>query len=123
MVMINNVQDLESLGKDSVAVISSGVGAKKKYEIARTALRKKLAITNFNPEIYVKKVEESMLKRKAERKSFLESRDKKAKAKKKDEVKKKDAKKLEVREGTKKQVYKKEKTVKGSEKDAIKGLK
>ena len=125
VVMINSINDLKSVKKGFVGVLSSKISSKKKYEMAKLIVKEKTEISNFNAEKFVEKIDASLKERKVKRKDFLKSRDKKAKVEKKEVKgkKKKESKSLEVREGTKKAVHKKQRSMKGTEKEAVKGVK
>lgn len=55
-IQINNLKDLEKLGKNDIAIIGN-IGKKKKLEIAKIAKEKKIEIVNMNPEKYLIKNE------------------------------------------------------------------
>ncbi len=52
-VKISNLKELEKVKKDEIAIIS-GVGKRKKIEIAKKAKEMKIEIYNLNPEIFLK---------------------------------------------------------------------
>ncbi|MBR9678685.1 MAG: hypothetical protein GON13_00260 [Nanoarchaeota archaeon] len=122
---VNSLKDLELVTKDSIIVISSRMGLKKKYELAKKLVDKKVRVANFDIVKFIKDSDELMKKRGLNRAELLKSRDKKSKIVKKEDSKgtKKESKDLEVREGSKKSVYKKQKSIKGAEKEVVKGLK
>lgn len=51
-ITINNVNDLEKIGKNEIGVIGN-VGKKKKLDIAKKAKEKKIELYNMNPEKYL----------------------------------------------------------------------
>ena len=53
IIKINNVKDLEKTKKNEVAIIS-GIGKRKKIEIAKKAKEMKIEIYNMNPEKFLK---------------------------------------------------------------------
>ena len=53
IIKINNVKDLEKMKKNEVAIIS-GIGKRKKIEIAKKAKEMKIEIYNMNPEKFLK---------------------------------------------------------------------
>ena len=53
IIKINNVKDLEKMKKNEVAIIS-GVGKRKKIEVAKKAKEMKIEIYNMNPEKFLK---------------------------------------------------------------------
>jgi large subunit ribosomal protein L32e len=120
---VSSLKDLELVTKDSIIVISSRMGLKKKYELAKKLVDKKVRIANFDADKFIKASDELMKKRGLKRVELLKSRDKKKIVKKDDKKSEKKVEDLEVREGTKKSVYKKQKSIKGAEKEVVKGLK
>ena len=52
-VMVMNIFDLEKVGRNEIAVVGK-VGIKKKLEIARKAMEKKIMLHNINPEKFTK---------------------------------------------------------------------
>lgn len=52
-VMVMNTSDLENVGKNQIAIIGK-VGIKKKLEIARKALEKKIMLHNMNAKKFTK---------------------------------------------------------------------
>ena len=83
------VSDSNVVGKinpsEYCIIISSTVGLRKKMEILKEAISKKIKIMNFkNPEAYLKKAEDDIKKKKEEKSQKTE-----AKKKKKEELKKK----------------------------------
>jgi len=53
IIKINNVKDLEKMKKNEVAIIS-GIGKRKKIEVAKKAKEMKIEIYNMNPEKFLK---------------------------------------------------------------------
>lgn len=53
-VIINNIKDLEKLGKDKIGVIGK-IGKKKKLEIAKIANEKKIRLYNLNVQRFLKR--------------------------------------------------------------------
>ena len=62
-VRINNVKDLEKIGKEKIGVVGN-VGKKMKMEIAKKAKEMKVELYNLNPTTFIKK----MSKKKEEKK-------------------------------------------------------
>ncbi|MBI4154592.1 50S ribosomal protein L32e [Candidatus Woesearchaeota archaeon] len=84
-IVVNNVNDLNKV-KDNI-IIGKNVGQKKRLELIKTALEKKIKILNLmNPEAYLKQVTELLRKKKEEKKA------------EKKEVTPKEVKKVEVKE-------------------------
>ncbi len=52
-VRIENVKDLEKMGKNNIGILSN-VGKKKRIEIARKAEEKKIEFSNFNASKFLK---------------------------------------------------------------------
>jgi len=63
-VLINNILDLEKIGKNDIAVVGN-VGKKKKIEIVKKAKEKKLLVHNVNLDSFLKK---NLPKKKLEKK-------------------------------------------------------
>ena len=54
-IMVNNINDLDKIGKDNIAIIGS-VGKKKKIEIAKKAKEKAILVHNLNIKKFIKKI-------------------------------------------------------------------
>ncbi|MEM4714197.1 MAG: 50S ribosomal protein L32e, partial [Candidatus Nanoarchaeia archaeon] len=55
---ITNIQDLGKYDpKKHIAILSSKIGEKKRYAIAKLALEKNIKFANFKPEEFIKKVD------------------------------------------------------------------
>lgn len=118
VVMIYNSNDLKKVDKNSIGVISSKVGLKKRLEL----LKSKVRIANVESDYLQKKADDFLKSRKEARAALMKARDLRAKLKKddkKDEKKsEKSAEELEVVEGTNKPVRsKKKKKVEAHEHD------
>lgn len=55
--IIVSASELTNIGKNEICIVGR-VGKKKKIEIAKKAIENKIRIFNFNPETYLKKIEE-----------------------------------------------------------------
>lgn len=60
-VLVCNVEDLKKIGKNNIALISK-VGNKKKYEIAKECVAKKIEVFNFNVNKIIKQTEKKFNK-------------------------------------------------------------
>lgn len=68
IILINNIEDLNSLKKDTIGVISKNLGFRKKKIIAEKVEGKGYAFMNFKPEEVLKKAEEKKKRKRAEKK-------------------------------------------------------
>jgi len=92
-ITVSNVLDLDKIDvKTQGALIASSVGKKKRYEIAKLAIEKKITLLNIkDPSAFVKSIEDSLQKKKKEKESRLEAKERKKKElEKKAEEKKKE---------------------------------
>jgi len=99
-VTVRNVEDLKSIKEGQIGVVAR-VGAKKKQEIAKSALEKDIKLFNLNPKKFLGVVEETLKERKEkkeERKKKKVSKEKKEKEKAEKEEKKAKEKKDEKEE-------------------------
>lgn len=118
-VKIENVQDLKKLNENSIGVISSKVGNKKKLMIIEEAKKMNVKLANADDST-IKKIEEIMKNKKSakeERKKKLADREKSIKEKQKEE--KKAAKEAEKTDEKSEEEKKKEKDKALIKKDAI----
>ncbi len=120
---VSKISELAGLDKNISGVrLRSGIGLRKKVEIAKECSKKGLRIFNFNIDKFLENFDLDVKRRNAERKEFIKKRsDKlKIKAEKKETTvkKKEDISKLEVQEGSKERVKSQTKaeTVKGPSK-------
>jgi len=87
-VKINNVSDLDKVGKKEIAVISSKMGGKKKVDVANKALKLSLKFYNFDPQKFLKEIESKKEEKKAKDKMKKEEKkEKETKAKKEEKPK------------------------------------
>jgi len=93
LIYISNIKDINKIkNENQAAVLSSNLGNKSKLSILEICLKNKIRVFNIkNPEEYIKKVKESLEKKKADKKK-RETKKKEAreKAEKKKEEKKED---------------------------------
>ena len=73
-VVVSNVSDLGSVTGDSGVVVSSTTGTRKKAEIVRAAVERKLKLLNVDAAQFIKGVEESIGSRKKRRQELLQKR-------------------------------------------------
>jgi large subunit ribosomal protein L32e len=93
-VIVNNLKDLEKVGKENIVVIGK-IGARKKLEIIKEAEKKKIEIANVNSKKFVKKVErKKKFKKKADEEKKIETK-KKVKTEKKEAKESKEVKEEE----------------------------
>jgi len=52
-ILINNISDINKIGKNNIALIGR-LGKKKKLEVAKISIDKKIEFVNFNPHKYLK---------------------------------------------------------------------
>jgi len=90
-VIVNNVEDLNIIDpKTETAVISSGVGNKKKMAIVEAAVQKKITISNVkHPDKFMTEMKAQFEGKKKEKLKIKEEREKKKEAIKKESEKKK----------------------------------
>lgn len=90
-VLVNNLKDLESIDKEKqAALLSSGIGTRKRIEMLKKAMESGITIANFkDPAAKIKKIEEDR-KKKLEEKKSKEKKKAEKKAKEKKEKKKKE---------------------------------
>ena len=81
-VVVNNVGDLSKVKEDHGVVISATVGLRKKAEIVKVAVEKKLKLLNVNYAELTKAVGEFLAERKKRRHEILQKRKVKGEAKK-----------------------------------------
>jgi len=87
-VVVYNLNELLNVKANEMPILSSTLGSKKKIEIAKKAIEKKIKILNFNPEKFladIDKKKKDKEKKKEEEKKMMEKHA--AKEKKKTEVK------------------------------------
>ncbi len=89
-VVLQNVGDLDKVGKNEVAVVSSTLGMKKKVMLAEKASKMKVNFLNFNPQKVLSAVKEAAEK-KAKKSEAKEKKDKESKEAKKEETAKTEA--------------------------------
>lgn len=83
-VTINNKKELEKINPEKQGVIiSAGVGNRKRAEIIKLALEKKILIFNFEPKKQLEKIESLFKERKESKKKKLTEKEKKESEKKK----------------------------------------
>ena len=68
-VMINNVNDLMNMKKDEIGIIASGVGMKKKLEIAQKALSMNVVFENMTPQKLIDEMSKKTVKKEEPRKT------------------------------------------------------
>ena len=96
-VVVYNLNELLTVQSDKIPILSATLGAKKKIDIARIAIEKKIKILNFNPEKFLADIERNKEnKKKAEEEEKKKKEKQAAKEKKKTEAK--EEKKIEVKE-------------------------
>ena len=84
--VINNLNELLAVQATSIPILSSTLGAKKKIEIAKKAIERKIKILNFNPEKFLADIEKKKEgKKKAEEEEKKKKEKETAKEKKKEE--------------------------------------
>jgi len=95
-VIASNLNELLAVKADEIPILSSTLGAKKKIEIAKKAIEKKIKILNFNPEKFLADIEkkkeenkkaEEEEKKKKEKHAVKEKKKTEAKEEKKEEAK------------------------------------
>jgi large subunit ribosomal protein L32e len=104
-VRVENLNDIQELNaKEDIAVIYSKVGQRKKIELIKVLIEKKIKIYNYRDPIeYLKTVEDELKQNKLEKKKLAEDKKKKLEEKeKKAEAKKKDTEKENKEDKTKK---------------------
>ena len=109
---VRNLNDLSKIDPKKECADISNTGMKKRMEMVREALNKKITIFNVkNPEAFLKECEEKLRQRKESKKKAEESKKDKEKTKEKvkGEAKKKEEKKEELSEEEKKEAEKREK--------------
>lgn len=114
-VEVMQLSDLEGLDSQKETLVIRNVGQKRRVELLKKAIEKKLTVLNFKkPEEHIKKVEDELAKRKASSKKKKETQKKKKaeSVKKAEETQKKEEKTTED----------KPETAKGSKSDKIKTL-
>jgi len=95
---VERIQDLEKVKQDEIIVIGATVGTKKKVEILKRIIEKKLQVKNVkNVEEFIKQAEEKIKKKKeeAEKKETKKKKAKEEALKKAEEKKKEEEKKTE----------------------------
>ncbi|MFH1331972.1 MAG: eL32 family ribosomal protein [archaeon] len=105
-IKVERVQDLEKVKQDEIIIIGATVGTKKKVEIFKKIIEKKLQVKNIrNIEEFIKQAEEKIKKKKEEvekketkKKKAKEEALKKAEEKKKEEEKKTEEEKQKEKE-------------------------
>ena len=112
-VLIYNIKDFSSIDKNSIAVISSTVGKKKKLFLVKEGLKNKI-IFSFDANKFIKETETSLKKTKEEKKAKEKEKQEKVKKKEK-QIKKKEEKTVEEEK-------KEEKTVEEEKKEKDKVL-
>ncbi|MEK6914150.1 MAG: eL32 family ribosomal protein [Nanoarchaeota archaeon] len=83
VVMVYNLKDLKKIGKDNIGIIAK-IGNKNKKIIAEEVIKQKINIYKFNPENFLRNLEEKMkLSKKSKERRIVEkmNRDKKSKEK------------------------------------------
>ena len=91
---VNSFKDLEGIDKGKEGVIISGsVGLKKKIELIKKTIEKKITVLNIkNPDEFIKNKEEAMKLKKDEKEKEKKTKEKKEKEKVKEEKEKKEEK-------------------------------
>jgi len=83
-IMVHNLRELEKLDAKKECAIIAKIGMKKKIEIVKDAVKRKIIIFNVkNPEAFLKGADEAMKKRKEQKQTA--EQEKKSKEKKKEE--------------------------------------
>jgi len=108
--LVNSFKDTKDIDKNKEGIIiASSIGLKKKIELIKKIVEKKVTILNIkNPNDYLKKIEEMLKKKKEEKEKKKQAKEKKAKEKEK-KVKEKKEKLAEKVEKEEKEKEKKEK--------------
>lgn len=105
-IMVQTLNQLKNIDKESQSIIISAVvGKKKKIDIVKEALKLNLQIINFDAKVYLEKVEKELKEKKAAKE---EKEKKKEEKKKKEEPKKKETIEEALTEEEKEQQEKKE---------------
>jgi len=94
-VIIYNLNELLAVQADKMPILSATLGAKKKIEIARKAIEKKIKILNFNPEKFLADIEKN---KEDKKKAEEDEKKKKEKQAAKEKKVKEEKKKTEVKE-------------------------
>ncbi|MDD5177740.1 MAG: eL32 family ribosomal protein [Candidatus Nanoarchaeia archaeon] len=116
-IIINNMNDIEKIGKDQIILLSSTLGLKKKIEILKKIKEKKMKISNLKDiDDFIKTSEEFIKKKAEEKKKKVEVRTKsKEELKKKAEEKKEEKSKEEKQDEEKKKILEKPRSGKEGE--------
>jgi large subunit ribosomal protein L32e len=116
-VLVNNMKDIEKIGKDQIILLSSVLGLKKKIEILKKIKEKKMKVSNLKDiDAFIKTSEESIKKKAEEKKKKVEVRTKsKEELKKKAEEEKEKKSKEEKQEEEKKKILEKPRSGKEGE--------
>lgn len=85
-VLISNIKDFSSVDKNSVAVISSSVGKKKKLFLVKEGLKNKI-VFSFNTKKFIEETENSLKKNKEAKKAREKEKQEKAKTSPKEKPK------------------------------------
>lgn len=96
-VHVKNISDIERLKKEEIGILAK-VGSKNKKEIADYLLKNNLKLLNFNPKIFLEKLEAELKEKQEKKKSKeekIKEKEKKLKENEKKEEKKEDKKGLE----------------------------
>lgn len=108
-ILIQNINDLLKLTKDNSAIIASALGIKKKVEILKKCIEKKIIILNIKkPEEYIKSIENKLQESKKQKQELKKKREEKTKAIEKKDEKKDDKLSDKLDQETKKEEDKKE---------------
>ena len=68
-VLVQTLQDLDKIQKNEAALLSSTLGQRKKVEVVKKALEKKIQILNLkDPQAYLQEIEQTYKKKKDEKK-------------------------------------------------------
>jgi len=81
-IVVMNLNDLAMIREGQGVVISAGVGMRKRAEIVKAVIAKKLTLLNFKPDDISKKIEATIASRKKQRQEFAQKRKVKGESKK-----------------------------------------
>ncbi len=121
IILVNSYNDINNINTEKEGVIISGtVGMKKKINLMKKIMEKKITILNIkNPEEYLKKVEDILAKKKGEKRKRKEVKEKKTKEKEKKAEKKEGKEKEKGKEELTEKIEKEEKDKEKKEKDKL----
>jgi len=90
-ILVNSIKDLEKIESDSGIILSSKIGLRKKIELVKEAIEKKIKILNIkDPNLFLKSTEEKIKKKKEAKEAKTKEKEKKKKEKEKKVAEKKE---------------------------------